>query len=134
MTASTSDWPDLQFGVEDIKASLSRTTNGLFMQCTHALNWLRACCGGKAIEVPWKCSLRLMHSTNVRRRLVWNMEHFSMDNVRSRMHQLHNVRRSMHSRFELGRQSLCRAEEIFASKWTRITQTSCQPWTPHELV
>ena len=60
--SSHSDWPDLQFGVEDIKTLLSRTTNGLFMQCTHALNYHRTSCGGH-IELPWKCSLRLMHST-----------------------------------------------------------------------
>ena len=61
--SSHSDWPGLQFGVEDTKTSLSRTTIDLSMQCTHAINGLRTRCGSQAIELPWKCSLRLTHST-----------------------------------------------------------------------
>ena len=38
MTATNPEWPDLRFGVEDLETILSRTTNGLSLQCTHALN------------------------------------------------------------------------------------------------
>ena len=82
--SSHSDWPDLQFGVEDIKTLLSRTTNGLVMQCTHALNELRTSCGGQAIELPWKCSLRLMHSTMTGGGWsgTWNTSHWTVSGLR----------------------------------------------------
>ena len=80
---SHSDWSDLQFGVEDIKTMLPRTTNGLVMQCTLARNYLHSRCGGQAIELPWKCSLRLMHSTTSGRGWsgTWNIPHWTMSGL-----------------------------------------------------
>ena len=81
MTAATSDWPDLQFGVEDIKTMLSRTTNGLSLQCTHALNRHQTISGVWAIGwIPMEMFTPTHALHNVRRRLVQNMEHFSLDN------------------------------------------------------
>ena len=73
---------------------------------------------------------------NDRRRLVWNMEHFSLDGVWSPMQELHHVRRSMHPRFSLEGQSLhnVRRRTSLHGHWNRLTQTSCQPWTPNELL
>ena len=45
MTATIPEWPDLQFGVEDIETVLSGTTSGLSLQCTHALNRHRVVLG-----------------------------------------------------------------------------------------
>ena len=84
MTAATSDWPDLQFGVEEMETMLSRTTNGLIMQCTRAINYHRTInlrCGSQAIEeIPMEMFTPTHALHNDRRRLVKNMEHFALDN------------------------------------------------------
>ena len=39
LTTAIPDWPDLQFGGEDIKTRLSHMTNCLLKQCAHVLKW-----------------------------------------------------------------------------------------------
>ena len=57
---------------------LSRTTNGLSLQCTHALNRHRTISGVWAIDwIPMEMFTPTHALHNVRRRLVQNLEHFS---------------------------------------------------------
>ena len=64
LTTAIPDWPDLQFGEDDIKTRLSRMKKCLLKQCTHALNGHETISGAAAIVYSYRdVHSESMHST-----------------------------------------------------------------------